>query len=99
MVVYGTPATFAEHNLVVTECVDSILAGLQEVGKDFGQELKERIALDMVRRSGINRPSAMGNVQAQELIDSLFACKEPNRTPLGNPVMTIITMEELDKKL
>jgi hypothetical protein len=41
----------------------------------------------------------MGNVQAQELIDSLFACKEPNRTPLGNPVMTIITMEELDKKL
>lgn len=99
IVVYGTPATFAESNLVVTECVDAILAGLQEVGKDFGQELKERIALDMVRKSGINRPSSIGNAQAQELIDSLFACREPNRTPQGHPVMAIITMEELAKKL
>ncbi len=99
IVVYGTPATFAESNLVVTECVDAILAGLQEVGKDFGQELKERIALDMVRKSGINRPSAMGNAQAQELIDSLFACNEPNRTPQGHSTMAIITMEELAKIL
>ena len=99
IVVYGTPATFAESNLVVTECIDAILAGLQEVGKDFGQELKEKIALDMVRKSGINKPAAIGNAQAQELIDSLFACKEPNRTPQGHPVMAIITMEELAKKL
>ncbi len=99
VVVYGTPATFAESNLVVTECVDTILAALQEIGKDFGQELKEKIALDMVRKSGINTPSIIGNAQAQALIDSLFACKEPNRTPQGNPVMAIITMEELAKKL
>ena len=99
IVVYGTPASFAESNLVVTECVDAILAGLQEVGKDFEQELKEKIALDMVRKSGINRPMAMGNAQAQELIDSLFACKEPNRTPQGNPVMAIMAMEELARKL
>ena len=99
VVVYGTPATFAEGNLAVTECVDAIIAGLQEVGKDFGQELKEKIALDMVRKSGIARAQAMGNIQAQELIDSLFACKEPNRTPQGHPVMAIMTMEELAGKL
>ena len=99
VVVYGTPATFAEGNLAVTECVDTIIAGLQEVGKDFGQELKEKIALDMVRKSGIARAQAMGNIQAQELIDSLFACKEPNRTPQGHPVIAIMTMEELAGKL
>jgi DNA mismatch repair protein MutL len=99
VVIYGTPATFAESNLNTQECIDSLIADLQEVGKDFEQELKEKIALDMVRRSGITRPSAMGNAQAQELIDSLFACKEPNRTPGGNSVMAIITMEELASKL
>ena len=81
------------------ECMDSLIADLQEIGKDFEQELKEKIALDMVRKSGITRPTAMGNIQAQELIDSLFACKEPNRTPSGNQVMAIITMEELANKL
>ena len=58
-----------------------------------------KIALDMVRKSGITRVSSIGNSQAQELIDSLFACSEPNRTPAGNPVMAIITMEELANKL
>lgn len=99
VVVYGTPATFAGSNLDVRECVDTIIAGLQEVGNDFGREFKERVALDMVRKSGISTPQAMGNIQAQELIDSLFACKEPNRTPGGNPVMAIITMEELAGQL
>ena len=99
VVIYGIPATFAESNMNTLECMDSLIADLQEIGKDFEQELKEKIALDMVRKSGITRPTAMGNIQAQELIDSLFACKEPNRTPSGNQVMAIITMEELANKL
>lgn len=99
VVVYGTPATFADGNLAVRECVDTLVADLQEIGKDFGLQLKEKIALDMVHKSGITKPSAMGNVQAQELIDALFACKEPNRTPQGHPVMAIMTMEELANKL
>lgn len=99
IVVYGIPATFAEYNLPIKESIDSILAGLQEAGKDLGQELKERIAIDLVRKSSLGRPSAMGSAQAQELIDSLFACSTPNRTPQGNPIMAIITMEELAGKL
>lgn len=99
VVIYGTPAIFTESNLPANECVDALIADLQEIGKDFGQEIKEKIALDMVRKSGITRPSSMGNMQAQELIDALFACKEPNRTPQGHPVMAIITMEELANKL
>ncbi len=99
IVVYGTPATFAEHNLNIKESIDTIVASLEEVGKDFEKELKETIAMEMVRKSTVSRPAAIGNAQAQELIDSLFACSEPNRTPQGNPVMAIITMDELQGKL
>ena len=99
IVVYGTPATFAEHNLAIKECIDSILAGLQEFGKDFGQELKEKIAMELVRKSSLGRVSSLSLQQAQELIDALFACSTPNRTPQGNPTMSIITMEELAGKL
>ena len=99
IVVYGTPATFAEHNLNIKESIDAIIAGLEEVGKDFEKELKERIALEMVKKSAVSRPASIGNAQAQELIDSLFACSEPNRTPQGNSIMAIITMDELQGKL
>jgi DNA mismatch repair protein MutL len=99
IVVYCTPATFAEHNLNIKESIDTIVASLEEVGKDFEKELKEKIAMEMVRKSTVSRPAAIGNAQAQELIDSLFACSEPNRTPQGNPVMAIITMDELQGKL
>jgi DNA mismatch repair protein MutL len=99
IVVYGTPATFAEYNLNIKESIDTIIASLEEVGKDFEKELKEKIAMEMVKKSTVSRPAAIGNAQAQELIDSLFACSEPNRTPQGNPVMAIITMDELQGKL
>ena len=99
VVLYGTPATLSDGNMDAQECIFALIADLQETGKDFEQEAKERIALDMVRKSGITRAASMGNTQAQELIDSLFACSEPNRTPTGNPVMAIITMEELANKL
>lgn len=99
IVVYGTPATFSDGSMAVSECIDALIADLQEAGKDLGQEMKEKIALDMVTRSGITKATAMGNMQAQELIDSLFACKEPNRTPAGRPTMAIVTMEELAGKL
>ncbi len=99
IVVYGTPATFAEHNLNIKECMDSIIAGLQEVGKDFDKELKERIAMELVAKSSLGRPSSLNSMQAQDIIDSLFACSAPNTTPQGNPVMAIITMEELAGKL
>ncbi len=99
IVVYGTPATFAEHNLNIKESIDTIIASLEEVGKDFEKELKEKIAMELVKKSTVSRPAAIGNAQAQELIDSLFACSEPNRTPQGNSIMAIITMDELQGKL
>ena len=99
VVLYGTPATLSDGSMDAQECIFALIADLQETGKDFEQEAKEKIALDMVRKSGITRAVSMGNTQAQELIDSLFACSEPNRTPQGDPVMAIITMEELANKL
>jgi DNA mismatch repair protein MutL len=99
IVVYGTPATFADHNLNIKESMDSIIAGLQEIGKDLEQEFKEKIAAQLVAKSSLGRPQAINNAQAQDIIDSLFACSTPNTTPQGNPVMAIITMEELAGKL
>jgi len=36
--------------------------------------------------------------EMEDLFDTLFACSAPNYSPKGKPVITIITLEELDKR-
>jgi DNA mismatch repair protein MutL len=34
----------------------------------------------------------------EDLFDTLFACSGPNYSPKGKPVISILTMEEIDKR-
>lgn len=99
VVVYGTPATLSSEQLSINECIDFLIADLKDIGRNFEQEQREKIALAMVKASGIYSNKNVSNAQAQEIVDALFACTEPDRTPDGSKCMTIISIEELTKKL
>jgi DNA mismatch repair protein MutL len=36
--------------------------------------------------------------EMEDLFDTLFACQAPNYSPKGKPVISIITLEEIDKR-
>ena len=95
IVVYGLPSTLADEQLDIKECIDTLIADLSEIGKDFDAEFKSAIALKMVRASRRGGNQAPGQAEAQGIIDSLFACSEPHRSPSGDLCMSIITLEEL----
>lgn len=99
IVVYGLPAILSEEKLDLKECIDSLIADLSETGKDFDTEFKEKIALKMVRSSRKGNSGSIGNAEAQSIIDALFACNEPDYAPSGGPCMSIMTMEELARRL
>ncbi len=99
VVVYGLPATLAEEELDLKECIDSLIADLLEAGKDFDTEFKEKIALKMVKSGKKSSSGSIGNAEAQSVIDALFACNEPNYAPSGGSCMSIITMDELARRL
>lgn len=100
VVVYGIPAILSDGEVDANECIDALLANLQTDGADLNREMKEKIAFDMVKASGCKSMESVTHTQAQGLVDSLFACKEPH-IPLGvsGKCMTIITLEELAKNL
>ncbi len=98
VVVYGLPATLSKEQINIKECIDNLIYDLTQTGKDFEGEFKEKVALSMVKALG-GRNNIIGTAQAQTLIDSLFACKEPHTSPSGGLCMSIITMEELAKRL
>ena len=100
VVVYGLPASLADEELSIQECIDRLIAVLEdETGPDPERELKEKTALALVKAGGIRYDDCTGGIQARLLIDALFACKEPATAPDGGRCMTILPLEELVKKL
>lgn len=99
VVIYGTPAHIELEDMTMQDCVDSILQNITEVGSNLKEEFKEKFVRQLVRKAGIRQDISIGNIQAQSIIDSLFACREPNFTPFGEKTMEIIPLEDLTKRL
>lgn len=98
IVMYGTPAILKGESVSIEELVDNLLVTLKDFGRDFEQDLKANLALKLVKSAAISA-TTINNTEAQIIIDSLFACKEPQISPTGEKCMTIISLEELLKKL
>ena len=99
IVVYGIPSTLADEELDVKECIDNLISDLSDTGRDFGTEFREKIALNMVKSRRGSTSKIISNIEAQNIIDALFACKEPDYAPTGGLCMSIITLEELGSRL
>ncbi len=57
----------------------------------------ERISRILAEKLSINAGTSMTHEEMGELIDALFACKEPNYAPNGNRCIRMISMDELVK--
>ena len=61
--------------------------------------IKEKIASAMAGAAAIPYGKVLLKNEMEEIFDTLFACKAPNYSPKGNPVINILTLEEIDKRL
>jgi len=59
---------------------------------------KEKVAAAMASASAIPYGRNLSHDEMENLFDTLFACKAPNYSPKGKPVITILTLEEIDKR-
>jgi len=59
---------------------------------------KEKVAAAMAGASAINYGKILDQREMEDLFDTLFACQAPNYSPKGKPVLSIITLEEIDKR-
>jgi len=79
--------------------IEMFLEEYKTCSPDLKQRELERLALSLAMASSIDRGKVISNEEASHLIDSLFACETPNFSPLGKPVVEIINMEEIEKKM
>lgn len=101
VVVSGIPAAFGEAQIDIKESIEGLVAALGEPHTDDSAEqaaaYRERLALAMVKKMRFKE--AATSQQARSVIEGILACKNRLYTPSGQPIMKMISAEELSAML
>ncbi|MDX2069084.1 MAG: DNA mismatch repair endonuclease MutL [Haliscomenobacter sp.] len=95
-VVNGLPAELAGK-----QSERSILESLLEqhkIGLELQLNTRESLARSMARSAAIKRGQLLNEVEMQALIDQLFACAMPFRSPFGKKCFVTYELEDLQKQ-
>ena len=98
IIVHGLPYGFTDDVDSLGEIIDSLVNELMEVGADINEYTKEKVARSLAKAGASGNYGLLNNMEAQLLIDSLFACNNPNNTPDGRACMSVLNIEEIDKR-
>ncbi len=90
----GMPADLAGNT--PERMLYELLDVLREEGGSGERMRRERLAATMAR---LGSQAKVRAEEAAAVIDALEACGNPAYTPAGNPVMTLITDEEIEKRM
>lgn len=81
------------------EILEILLEEYKKTKSDPATGVKEKIAAAMAEAAAIPYGKVLLKNEMEEIFDTLFACKAPNYSPKGNPIINILTLEEIDKRL
>jgi len=95
--IYGRPSEIVNSDPVIM--LEILLEEYKKTQSDPSKGEKEKVASAMAGASAINYGRVLLKNEMEDLFDALFACNAPNYSPKGKPVITILTLDEIDKRL
>lgn len=93
--VYGIPDILATQP--IAELIDGMLASVESDIPEPTLELRQHIALQLALRTAMKADTALTQQEIDNIVNRLFQCEDPGRTPDGKPILHIIPREEIDK--
>lgn len=91
--IVGTPSGQANPVAVVQQMVESV----KQQDGGHADALHHQLALVLARSNAIEVGEVLSPIQMETLIGDLFQCENPNLTPNGKLVLTILQQEQIDK--
>ncbi len=92
----GRPADSSSSDPL--EILEILLQDYKNTKAEPSVTAKEKVAAGMACASAIPYGKVLSQGEMEDLFDTLFACKSPNYSPKGKPVISIISLEEIDKR-
>ena len=92
----GYPADLASSNPV--NLLENMISAFMNETLDIETERKEKIAREMAQASAIDYGKTLSHKEMRELVDHLFACETPNYSPSGKNIISILNIDEIEKR-
>ncbi len=97
IVIKGIPSQIEESQL--SRIFEDLIAAEKEEIPDTSFSHIDYMAKTLAKSTAIRVGQSLNNKEQEELVDSLFSCKEPNTSPFGQACFTTLTLEEIDNRL
>jgi DNA mismatch repair protein MutL len=89
----GVPADI--QDLDISNVVDELLEQFKSSQQDIRLNRSEQLAKAIARQSARFAPSQISSEQMMAMIDKLFACSNPNYSPSGGTIISLMTLDEI----
>ena len=96
LVISGLPAQISDTT--VTEILHDLIYNLQENLPEDSFSLSDSISKFMAKSVAIKSGKYLNTIELENIVNGLFACKEPNVSPFNKPIFITLTTEDLDKR-
>jgi DNA mismatch repair protein MutL len=96
IVVSGLPVNVAESEVSIL--LEELLNDLQQEVPDTSFSQTDSIAKSMARSLAVRTGTQMSEKEQENMVNSLFACKEPDVSPFNKPTFITVSVEDLDKR-
>ena len=98
IVVNGVPEGYSAEAGKVQTMVGDLLLILSEDHNALPEMMIANMASKFARLGSLSGDTMTNPAQAQRLIDQLFACENPEYTASGRKIMSLMSIDEIDKK-
>jgi DNA mismatch repair protein MutL len=92
----GIPVNVSESEVSIL--LEQLLSDLQDGISENSFSQNDRIAKSMAKSLAVKTGSYLTEKEQENLVNGLFACKDPNVSPFQKPTFITIKVEDLDKK-
>ena len=96
VVISGLPVTISESE--VTLVLEQLLSDLSDGIPENSFSQNDSIAKSMAKSLAVKTGTYLTQKEQENLVNGLFACKDPNVSPFQKPTFITISVEDLDKK-
>ena len=93
--VNGMPAGLKDVQPAVL--LTNVIESVKDKGDSADTDIQHQLALTIAHNASIVTGQALSTIEMGDLIDQLFACQNPNYTPDGKLIVTILQYAEIEK--
>jgi DNA mismatch repair protein MutL len=96
VVISGLPINITESEVSIV--LEQLLSDLQDGIPESSFSQNDSIAKSMAKSLAVKTGTYLTEKEQENLVNGLFACKEPNVSPFQKPTFITMRVEDLDKK-